>query len=166
MKIYLIGMPGSGKSTLGRKLAKELLVEFVDLDKEIERREGKSIKEIFAQSGEDYFRQIESMVLAEWSASPTNFVMATGGGTPCFYHGIEIINETGLSIFLDVSVHQLLSRLAEKTDRPLLNSSDVREMEEKLLALRSLRLPVYQLAHIKLENADLSKLLEAIHLRS
>ena len=165
MKIYLIGMPGSGKSTLGRKLAKELLVEFVDLDNELEKRERKSVREIFSQDGEDYFRQKESQVLAEWSASSKSFVMATGGGTPCFLNGIETINETGLSIFLDVPLSQLLSRLQEKTDRPLLNSSDNSEMEDKLKSLRSRRLSVYEQAHIKIENADLLKLMEAIHLR-
>ena len=165
MKIYLIGMPGSGKSTLGRKLTKELLVEFVDLDNEIETRERKSIKEIFSLHGEDYFRQIESKVLLEWSASSISFVMATGGGTPCFYKGIEVINKTGLSIFLDVPVSQLLARLAKKTDRPLLSASDKQEMEEKLTALRSRRLSIYQQAHITLENPDLSKLKQIIHLR-
>lgn len=165
MKIYLIGMPGSGKSTLGRKLAKELLLEFVDLDHEIETREGKIIKEIFAMKGEDYFRQIESEVLLEWSASSISFVMATGGGTPCFYNGLEIINVTGLSIFLDVPISQLLSRLEKKTDRPLLSATDKREMEDKLVALRSSRLTVYQQANITVENPDLSKLKEAIHLR-
>jgi shikimate kinase len=165
MKIYLIGMPGSGKSTLGRKLAKELLVEFVDLDHELETREKKSIKEIFALNGEDYFRQIESQVLIEWSASSKNFVMATGGGTPCFYQGIEVINETGLSIFLDVPVSQLLSRLEKKTDRPLLSSADQKEMEEKLTEIRSRRLSVYQQAQITVENPDLSKVKAAIHLK-
>ena len=158
-------MPGSGKSTLGRKLAKELLVEFVDLDHEIETRERKSIKEIFSLHGEDYFRQIESKVLLEWSASSISFVMATGGGTPCFYKGIEVINKTGLSIFLDVPVSQLLARLAKKTDRPLLSASDKQQMEEKLTALRSRRLIIYQQAHITLENPDLSKLRQIIHLR-
>jgi shikimate kinase len=165
MKIYLIGMPGSGKSTLGRKLAKELLVEFVDLDYEIETRERKSIKEIFSLNGEDYFRQIESKTLIDWSASSKSFVMATGGGTPCFYKGIDVINETGLSIFLDVPVIQLLARLEKKTDRPLLSASDKQEMEEKLSVLRSRRLAVYQQAHITVENPDLSKLMEVIHLR-
>ena len=159
-------MPGSGKSTLGGKLAKELMVEFIDLDKAIEGREGKSITETFAQNGEDYFRQLESQVLTEWSGSSKNFVMATGGGTPCFYNGIEIINESGLSIFLDVPVGKLLSRLEKKTDRPLLSASDITEMEDKLQALRSGRLSIYQQAHVKVENADLSKLMEAIHLRS
>ena len=99
------------------------------------KRERKNpYKEIFSLNGEEYFRQIESQVLMDWSASSKSFVMATGGGTPCFYKGIEVINETGLSIFLDVPLSQLLSRLEKKTDRPLLSASDKKEMEEKLSA--------------------------------
>jgi shikimate kinase len=165
MKIYLIGMPGSGKSTLGRKLARELLVEFVDLDNEIEMKEGKSVREIFSGNGEEYFRLAESRMLADWSVSPTSFVMATGGGTPCFFNGIQVINETGLSIFLDVPMSQLLMRLEKKTDRPLLRSSDEEEMEDKLNRLRSARRAIYEQAHITIENPDLSKLMTAIHLR-
>lgn len=165
MKIYLIGMPGAGKSTLGRKLARELLVEFVDLDNEIEKKEGKSVKEIFSGSGEEYFRLTESLVLAGWSALPTSFVMATGGGTPCFLNGLKVINESGLSIFLDVPLSQLLFRLEKKTDRPLLRSSDKKEMKDKLNRLRSSRLAVYQQAHITIESPDLSKLITAIHLK-
>ncbi len=165
MKIYLIGMPGSGKSTLGKKLARELLVEFVDLDNEIEKTEGKSVSEIFSGNGEEYFRLTESQVLAHWSALETSFVMATGGGTPCFFNGIQLINETGLSIFLDVPLTQLLSRLEKKTDRPLLSSSDKKEMEDKLNRLRTSRLSIYQQAHITVEDPDLSKLMTAIHLK-
>lgn len=165
MKIYLIGMPGSGKSTLGKQLARELLMAFVDLDKEIEKREGKSIKQVFAEKGEDYFRQVESQMLLEWAASEKSFVMATGGGTPCFYKGIEVINQTGLSIFLDVQVSVLLSRLEKKSDRPLLHSSDATEKEGKLNALRASRLECYLSSNITIENADLSKLRAAIHLR-
>lgn len=165
MKIYLIGMPGSGKSTLGKKLARELLVEFVDLDHEIEKKEGKTVSEIFSAHGEEYFRLTESQVLAHWSALPTSFVMATGGGTPCFFNGIQVINETGISIFLDVPLIQLIYRLEKKTDRPLLSSADEKEMADKLSRLRTTRLDIYQQAHIIIENPDLSKVMTAIHLK-
>ena len=165
MKIFLIGMPGSGKTTLGKRLAKEMLTPFVDLDKEIERREGKSVQQLFTERGEDYFRQVESKELTEWAASAKSFVMATGGGTPCFFEGIKVINQSGLSIFLDVPLSTLLSRLGKKTDRPLLNADDLEEKKEKLSKLLANRTQYYQQANITVKNANLSKVMTAIRLR-
>lgn len=165
MKIFLIGMPGSGKTTLGKRVAREMLLTFVDLDKEIEKREGKSVQQIFAENGEDYFRQVESRELIEWAASSKSFVMATGGGTPCFYEGIKVINQSGLSVFLDVPLSTLISRLEEKTDRPLLNSSDLDEKKQKLSELLAKRSECYQQANITVTNASLSKIMTAIRLR-
>jgi shikimate kinase len=165
MKIFLIGMSGSGKTTIGKRLANELHTDFVDLDWEIEKREGKSVKEIFSQRGEDHFRQIEAEVLRFWISVPQDFVMSTGGGAPCFYGGIDIINQCGLSIFLDVPVEELKIRLAAATDRPLLNAGGEKEKEDKLNFLRTSRLSIYKQAHIIIEDATLEKLLAAIHLK-
>jgi shikimate kinase len=165
MKIFLIGLSGSGKTTLGKLLAEELHVPFVDMDWEIEKKEKKSIKEIFSQQGEDHFRQLESEVLREWAGSQQNFVMGTGGGAPCFYNGMEVINQSGLSIFLDVPVEELKLRLALATDRPLLNAGDEKEKENKLNALRTSRIPIYSKAHITIENPTLEKLLSALRLK-
>lgn len=162
MKIFLVGMLGSGKTTLGKQLAEHLNVQFIDLDWEIEKRENKSISDIFSQHGEDHFRQIEAELLREWAGSSENFVMGTGGGAPCFYNGMDIINAAGLSIFLDVTVDELKSRLAKATDRPLLQSTDENERETKLHALRAARLPVYQQSHIVIQDPTLEKLLSAV----
>jgi shikimate kinase len=164
MKIYLVGMPGSGKSTLGKKLAQQLMMTFVDLDLEIEKFANRSIPEIFIESGEDYFREIESRLLSEWAASQSNFVMATGGGTPCYFHGMEIINKSGFSIFLNVPMKELLRRVEEESNRPLL--ADTTEREATLRKLFETRLPCYQKANLTISDPDLLKLMEAIHFRS
>ncbi len=166
MKIYLVGMPGSGKSTLGAQVADILNLEFIDLDKEIEARAGRTVSEIFSAAGENHFRQLESSILIELSGSARNFIMATGGGAPCFHGGMSVINNSGLSIFLDEPISLLLTRLENKTDRPLLYESDNVKRKEKLEALRKSRLECYQLAAIVLKGADMSKILEEIRIRT
>lgn len=157
MKIFLIGMPGSGKTTLGRKLAEGLQLPFVDLDEEIRKAEGQSIPDIFKEKGEAYFRQIESTQLKVWAEQSESFVVATGGGAPCFHNGIDIINESGISVFLDVPVHVLLERVRSKTGRPLLDH-DNEEREKKLIHLHQTRLAIYQKAKIRIENPDFNSL--------
>jgi shikimate kinase len=164
MKVFLIGMPGSGKSTLGIQVAKELMMQFVDLDNEIEQHEGKSIPDIFLQDGENHFRQIESRLLVEWATSNRSFIMATGGGAPCFLKGIDVINQHGLSIFLDTPLSELVKRLQSKTDRPLL-AAELGEKENILRTMREGRLPCYRKAKVVIENPDLNKLLESIHFK-
>ena len=161
MKIYLVGMPGSGKSTLGIQLAQKVQVNFVDLDVEIERTEQKLIREIFSRHGEDYFRQIESDHLKKWTRTNASFVMATGGGAPCFHDGMKIINNSGLSIFLEVPIKELLSRLRDRHDRPLLDK-DPDEREKKLIEMAGKRSACYRKAKIRLESPTLDELLKAI----
>jgi len=165
MKIYLIGMPGSGKSTLGKRLAEELELPFVDLDSEIENHEHRSVQQIFAERGEDHFRQVESQLLREWAGAEKSFVMATGGGAPCFLQGIEVINQTGLSVFLDVPVRELLRRVARDKNRPLLQADELSDKEARLKTLHAGRLKYYQQAHVVIDRPDVKKVLKAIRLR-
>ncbi|MEX2234171.1 MAG: shikimate kinase [Cyclobacteriaceae bacterium] len=162
MKIFLIGMPGSGKTTLGKELASHLLVDFVDLDAEIEKAEQRSIPEIFSQRGEEYFRILEARLLGEWAGSTSDFVMATGGGAPCFYNGMETINQYGLSVFLDCSVSTLIERVKKNQERPLLLISDENELKQKLKRMLEARMECYRQARIIIENPSLHGLLKKI----
>jgi shikimate kinase len=164
-KIFLIGMPGAGKTTLGKKLAEYLRVRFVDLDAEIQESEGKPIPEIFSQHGEEYFRRVESRLLREWATGEEAFVMATGGGAPCFHEGMEVINRYGTSVFLDCSVDELLERVKRNKERPLLLTSSEDELRAKLERMRELRWDCYRQAKITLEEPSLDDVLSALAVR-
>ncbi|GAB3823870.1 shikimate kinase [Pontibacter rugosus] len=122
MLIFLIGMMGSGKTTLGRQLAQHLGYTFIDLDEYIVQQQGQSIAQIFEQQGQDYFRVLERKALEELVEQYEQAVISTGGGAPCFFDNIDFINQYGISIFLDVSINVLSSRLIAQgqEERPLL----------------------------------------------
>lgn len=155
-------MPGSGKSTLGKQLANKLTTNFVDLDHEVEMHEQKSVSEIFAQSGEDHFRQIESKLLHQFATSQDSFVMATGGGAPIFFDGMNVINQSGVSVFLNVPIDTLVKHTSNRSTRPLLQNENDDELREKLTKIREQRLKVYQQARITLDNPNLTSLLKAL----
>ena len=126
MHLYIIGMPGAGKTTLGQALAAHYALPFLDLDAEIVARAGQVIPAIFLEHGEAYFRQLEADVLRETAARPESLVLATGGGTPCFHENLTVLNDTGFTLWLDVPVPALATRLAaanQKSSRPLLASA-------------------------------------------
>jgi shikimate kinase len=101
-------------------------------------------------------------VLREWAGSSQSFVMGTGGGAPCFYNGMDIINSSGISIFLDVPVEEILRRLAAFSNRPLLQAEDDQKKKEKLEALRKARLAIYRQATIVIQNPTLQNVQEAL----
>lgn len=147
MKIFLIGLPGSGKTTLGKQLAQSLNVDFVDLDAEIEKAEATSIADIFKVQGEDGFRNAERSQLIRWVRMPNDFVMATGGGAPCFFNNMEMMNEAGATIFLDVPAKEIAKRISEQsTNRPSLLNLNFEELKDKIEFLRSQRKPFYRQA--------------------
>ncbi|WP_191860149.1 shikimate kinase [Hanstruepera ponticola] len=130
MNIFLLGYMGSGKSYVGQKLSKVLDMPFVDLDDYIEKKEGRTIEQIFNSKGEIYFRKLENACLKELIKSNLNAVIALGGGTPCYANNMELISnsQSSKSIYLQVSIQELSKRLFdEKHNRPLLkfiNSND------------------------------------------
>ncbi|MCL1468374.1 shikimate kinase [Argonema galeatum] len=145
INLYLIGMMGAGKTTVGSLLAQQLGYRFFDTDAVIERvAGGKSINEIFTTAGEDAFRQIESQVLAELSAY-TKLAVATGGGIVLRRKNWSYLHH-GLVVWLDVPVELLIVRLAEDTTRPLLKDAD---RNIKLQMLLEQRLELYAQADIR-----------------
>ena len=121
MRIFLIGYMGSGKSTLGPELAKALKLHFHDLDKIIEAEAWMSIKDIFRKQGEEAFREKERHALQKFVLGQNDFVMATGGGTPCFFDNLEWMQTHGHTVFLEVDEMELFRRLQnQKQDRPMI----------------------------------------------
>ncbi|MGN7886085.1 shikimate kinase [Dyadobacter endophyticus] len=160
--IILVGMMSSGKTTLGKKLARALNYQFADLDKLIEKDQGMEISAIFAQKGEPYFREVESRILKETS-SQKGIVLASGGGTPCFFDNMKLIREMGVSIFLDVPAEDLARRIENhgKDDRPILSGAT--SLVDTLQSRITDRLPYYSQADFTLKGEiDVSHLLEIL----
>lgn len=120
--IFLIGFMGSGKSTLGRALGRATGMQFIDLDTYIEQRYHANIRDIFASRGEDGFRDLERRMLREVSEFE-DVIVACGGGTPCFFDNMEVMNASGTAILLSATHETLLRRLkAGRRRRPLITS--------------------------------------------
>jgi shikimate kinase len=126
MKIFLIGFMGSGKTHWGRLLSQKLSLPFFDLDEQVSSNAGKSLPEIFATEGEEQFRLLEKDVLHIITESHDSFVMACGGGSPCYFNNIEYMNQAGTTVWINTPLEVLFTRLVkEKKERPLIkNLSD------------------------------------------
>jgi len=135
--IYLVGFMGTGKTTVGKQLAKQKKWQFLDLDDLIELKEKKTISSIFAQHGEPYFRKVEKRILKE-VAKEKKFVVACGGGVVLDEDNIKVMKETGIMVCLSASPEVILKRTSAYRHRPLLNISDPKKQIELLLKLRSL----------------------------
>ena len=160
--IFLIGLPSSGKSTLGKKLARLLDYRFVDMDKLIEKDQGMTIHEIFTQKGEPYFREVESRILKD-TIENRSVVIATGGGAPCFFDNMDFIKKSGISVFLDVHHVELAKRIQNhgKDDRPLLSGAT--SLEKELVQKYQQRLPFYSRADFTLSgDSDVSQLVAIV----
>ena len=137
---------GSGKTTVGKALAQELELSFLDLDKAIEESSGKQVAEVFDSDGEEAFRKLEKMALNR-TVAIDNTVIATGGGTPCFNNNMNLMNETGLTIYLKLSMERLFERLKEEqTNRPLLKGLQDEKLKEFIAAELDRREPYYRQA--------------------
>ncbi|MEO0313872.1 MAG: 3-dehydroquinate synthase [Pseudomonadota bacterium] len=146
--IFLVGLMGSGKTTIGRSLAKKLNLRFVDADQEIESRTGASIPLIFEIEGEASFRQREADVIRDLTAQQ-GIVLATGGGAVLNENSRRLLRERGTVIYLRASVASIIQRTSHDKNRPLLQTADPKA---KIEALSRERAPLYQeVAHIIIE---------------
>ncbi len=150
MKIFLVGMPGSGKSTLGKQIARLMELPFIDLDTEIESLARIPISEVFLQQGETYFRELERDTLDKLIHENESFVMATGGGTPCFHLNMKAMNQSGITVFIDIPSHEIVRRMSKKgiAVRPLFHGIDPENFVEAFDEKFRHRISFYQLASI------------------
>lgn len=148
--IVMVGLMGCGKSSVGKRLAAKLELPFTDTDDEIEKAAGKSIKEIFADHGEDYFRSGERRVIARLLGSGPQ-VLATGGGAFINPETRARIKDVGISIWLKADLPILMRRVGKRETRPLLSSGDPEKIMRELMATRH---PIYAEADITIESRD------------
>jgi shikimate kinase len=157
MKVFLIGFMGCGKSFWGQQLSEKLQLPFFDLDKKIEEHEGKNITEIFTTEGEEYFRIQEKEALHLLSESHESFIMACGGGTPCFYNNIDYIKKQGTVVWINCSIDCLYSRLVkEKDKRPLIKELTDEALRSFIVKKYSTRKIYYQQAQVVINSDELS----------
>lgn len=157
MKIYLIGFMGCGKTHWARILSDKLQIPFFDLDIEIEQKAGKSIPEIFAREGEEAFRVLEKETLYDITEKHEAFVMASGGGTPCFYNGIDYLKKNGTVIWINCSTECLYKRLVgEKDSRPLIRNIPDKELKAYIVKKYSARKIFYQKADVIVSEETIS----------
>lgn len=154
-RVFIIGLPGVGKTTVGRQLAAELQLPFIDLDSHIEETQDQTVNQLFNEAGEDVFRNIEAHALRTYTKLNPKFVMACGGGTPCFNNNMEFMNQQGVTVYytqpIDSIVHQLENDVNE---RPLLKNIKPANFIDHLNKLLNKRELYYLKASIISDNSE------------
>ncbi len=156
---------GSGKTHWGRLLSEKLGIRFFDLDEEIVGQAGKPITEIFATTGEEHFRMLEKDVLQQLTESQESFIMACGGGTPCYFNNIEFMNQHGTSVWINTPLDTLFNRLVgQKSKRPLIRDLSDDQLRGFISKKFSDRRMYYEQAELVVdeEPVELDKLIETI----
>ena len=147
--IFLTGFMGSGKSTAGKALAPLLKTRCIDLDEYLEKKEGRTIPEIFESEGEAKFRELEKTYLHELIKLKDPHIISLGGGTVCFFDNLEKIKEKGIIIYIDVPVEVLAARIKESNStRPLLKELSQEELIKNIEEILSVRKKFYEQAHL------------------
>lgn len=162
--IILIGLPGVGKTTLGRAVSKRTGLQFIDLDERVERLVNLSVKDIFDRYGEERFREYERQALQE---CPPKAIIATGGGTPCYGNNMQWMMERGLVVHLTSANERIISRILDASGtRPMFNGLGETEVALKLESLWQKRKPFYTLTPYSFDTTRLDSVPEleaAVH---
>jgi len=157
MKIFLIGFMGSGKTYWGKLLSVKLQLPFRDLDTVIVEKEGKSVADIFAEKGEEYFRYQEKEMLEQIAKEEESFILSCGGGTPCFFNNIEFMKKSGKVVWLNTSVEVLKERLLkERMTRPLIREIGDAELKRYIIRKLSERKMSYEQADVIVNEESIS----------
>ena len=154
---------------MGRKLAVALSLPFLDLDDVIEEAAQQPIRTIFTQQGEEAFRSLEQQALHQVVEQQEAFVLATGGGAPCFFNNMQYMNQQGITVFLDVPIPVIVQRMQGQqiTDRPLLHELDQNRLVQEYTAKFEKRLPIYRQVHITIDqDTTLEELVAQLSARS
>lgn len=149
--VILIGFMGSGKTSVGKVLAKRLSYGFHDTDEMLERRAGDTINHIFEVHGEEYFRSMETGLLKDMLSDTDRTVISTGGGLPLREQNAKLLREMGYVVFLKAAKQTVVNRLVHDTTRPLLQGG---ELEQKVEHLLEIRTPIYEKAAHKMIATD------------
>lgn len=152
MNIYFVGFMGTGKTVVGKEIARLKKLQFVDLDDLIELKEKRAISDIFAKDGEPYFRKVEKQVLKQVSKEK-KFVVACGGGIVLDKDNIKLMKETGTMVCLTATPEVILKRISGSSHRPLLNVKDPKKRIDLLLKMRA---PYYAEANKTIDTSKLS----------
>lgn len=148
-KIFLIGYMGSGKTTLGHAVEQRAGIDFIDLDDFIEQSQEMTITQIFAERGEEGFRELERAALLTLAQAPGDALIACGGGTPCFFGNMELMNELGVTVMLRASMETLIRRLTlMRSTRPLIARLTDSELENFIADNLAKRMPHYSKARV------------------
>jgi shikimate kinase len=163
-RIVLVGFAGAGKSTIAKKIAQHFNFSVLDTDKMLEEKYRISVFDVFEKYDETVFRQLEYKILVE-SLQQKNVVIATGGGAPCFFDAMKLINENACSIYIEMSPKSLTHRLLNaKVTRPLTQNKTEEELLAFITEQLAQRTPIYQQAHftVKGEDFDLQNVIQRI----
>ena len=167
MKLILVGYMGSGKSSIGKRLANRLEFDFIDLDNKIEIFSNATIEDIFEKNGEEEFRSLETYVLSR-VLQGDNMVLATGGGTPCHSNNMEVLKENGFVVYLELTPETLKKRLFwAKTKRPIIKGMNEDDLLEFIEVHLENRREFYEEAHFIVDADKINaKLLDEIKERT